>query len=200
MLRAANQLIRSTDGTPLIYRASDWELLTIRANGNFGTKSMYLNETQKQGTILVHDEPQAYIIAPGDSVYSDINTSAFTLNYTANMVWPNEVVGGRKMASRSDFISLTLGTTKTIVESKDQWYEVTCITGTGASAYRIAVGDKRGLQYCEPPPGKQWRFIVGPGDYVSLIGGGTVDVGVTVTELPPFDRLVKKAMDKIRSL
>lgn len=201
MLRAAFQRIdANVNPIPLIYRATDWELFSFRANGNFGTKQIHLNEANAPGCLAIHDEVQEITLAPGDSVYSTINSSAYTLHYTASMVWPNEIVGGRKMPSRSDLIQLTLGSTRNIIESKDQWYEVTCISAAGSSAYRVSAGDKRGLQYAEPPPGKQWRMIVGPGDYVSLIGGGTVSVGVTVTELPPVDRLVKKIMDKLRGM
>lgn len=201
MLRAANQLIRGDVETPaLVYRAVDWELFSFRADGSFGTKQVHLNEANVPGCLAIHNEVQEVTLAPGDSVYSSISSSAFTLHYTASMVWPNEVVGGRKMPSRSELYSLTLGDTRNIVESKDQWFEVTTISPAGSSAYRVSVGDKRGLQYAEPPSGKQWRMVVQPGDYVSIIGGGTVSVGVTVTELPPIDRLVKKIMDKLRGM
>lgn len=204
MLVAANRDITSEMGVQKIYQAVNWEMFRFRASGNFPSppfKLLHFNDSMgREAFQLIHNIPVEVILAPGDIVYSSLESSGFTLHYTSSMIWPSEVVGGRKMPSRATLVSLVLGEARNIVESRDEYYEVTTLSQTGSAAYRIAVGDSRGAQYAEPPPGKQWRCIVGPGDYLSLIGGGTVNVSVVVTELPPIDKLIKKVMAKLSEL
>lgn len=201
MLRAGFLDIDSALDHQLVHTANDWEHMRVRVVGTFGTKILALNDPLSSGCPLIHNRPFALLLAPGDQVHARISSSGFTFHFTSSLVWPNEIAGGRKMPSRSELIPLTLNETRNIIQSDSQWYEVTTLSQGGSSAYRIiSGGDKRGTQYCEPPPGVQWRCIVGPGDYVSLLGGGTVSVGVTVTELPPVDKLVKKIMEKLRGL
>lgn len=186
------------DGIALpVYTAEHWELFHYRLEGSSVPMSIVLNAKNSAGALIPNNEPCEMYLAPGDSVYGKISTSGFTFHYTTSMVWPKDISekGIRTMASRSDQITLVSGEARTIVESKDEWYEITTIANAGI--YRIGIGGNTNGNFAQPVAGRQWRCIAGPGDIVSVIGGGAVSVGITVTQLPPVDRLVRKLIEKM---